>query len=115
MGSLLNKRFVYNPDTGQMEEIAFRPRSSGVLVMQDLPDFVSSVDGKVVHGRRGLREHNKKHNVTNPADFTKTWQKNTEQRHLATTVGVNDPKRIEQLRRAYDDLRDGRVKRNRNG
>jgi hypothetical protein len=43
--------------------------------MGDLPDFVSPIDGTVVHGRAGLRRHNKAHNVTNPADFTEEWRK----------------------------------------
>ncbi|HEX4920498.1 MAG TPA: hypothetical protein VFV92_07135 [Candidatus Bathyarchaeia archaeon] len=114
MGSLLRKRFVYNPETGKMDEIAHQPRSSGLLVMQDLPDFVSPVDGKVVHGRRGLREHDKRNGTTNIADFQETWKKNAAERAKFYT-GRDDPKRIEQIRRAYDDLKEGRVKRNRNG
>jgi hypothetical protein len=113
MGSLLNKRFVYNPETGEMDEIAFRPRSSGVLVMQDLQDFVSPIDGKVVHGRRGLREHNKLHDVTNPADFKETWAKNQRNRELARSTGLDDPRRKQAAIRAYNDLREGRAKRNR--
>lgn len=36
-------------------------RSAAVL--GDVPDFVSPIDGSVVSGRAGLREHCKKHDV----------------------------------------------------
>ena len=42
---------------------------SGVMVMPDLPDFVSSVDGKLYSGRAGLREHNLRNNVVCNADL----------------------------------------------
>lgn len=48
--------------------------------MGDLPDFVSPIDGLVVHGRAGLRDHNKRHNVTNPADYKNEWAKKAETR-----------------------------------
>lgn len=44
------------------------PRSSAT-VMGDLPDFVSPIDGTVVSGRAGLREHCLKHNVVPMADL----------------------------------------------
>lgn len=46
-----------------------RSTRHGILVMGDLPDFVSSVDGKVYSGRAGMREHNLKHNVVPVADL----------------------------------------------
>lgn len=48
--------------------------------MPDIPDFVSPIDGKVVHGRAGLREHNKIHNVTNTADYKEEWAKAAKER-----------------------------------
>ena len=41
----------------------------GVLVHGDLPDFVSPIDGSVVSGRAGLREHCRKHNVVPTAEL----------------------------------------------
>lgn len=38
-------------------------------IMPDLPDFVSPIDGKIVSGRAGMREHNLRHNVTPHADL----------------------------------------------
>lgn len=44
-------------------------RRSGPMVFGDLPDFVSPIDGKVVHGRSGMREHCKVHNVVPTQDL----------------------------------------------
>ena len=38
-------------------------------VMGDIPDFISPIDGSVVSGRAGLREHCKKHHVVPTADL----------------------------------------------
>lgn len=43
--------------------------NSTPAVLGDLPDFVSPIDGTVVHGRKGLREHCAKHNVVPTADL----------------------------------------------
>ena len=44
-------------------------RSGAYVVMGDLPDFVSPIDGTVVRGRAGLREHCKKHDVVPTAEL----------------------------------------------
>ncbi len=38
-------------------------------IMGDLPDFISPIDGTVVRGRAGMREHCKKHDVVPTADL----------------------------------------------
>jgi hypothetical protein len=38
-------------------------------VMGDLPDFVSPIDGSVVRGRAGLREHCRRHDVVPTQDL----------------------------------------------
>jgi hypothetical protein len=37
--------------------------------MGDLPDFVSPIDGSVVHGRAGMRDHCARHNVVPTAEL----------------------------------------------
>ena len=37
--------------------------SSSHNIQPDLPDFVSPIDGSIVRGRAGLRDHCRKHNV----------------------------------------------------
>ena len=39
------------------------------VVFGDLPDFVSPIDGKVVSGRSGMRDHCARHNVVPTADL----------------------------------------------
>jgi len=49
-------------------------------VMGDIPDFVSPIDGSVVRGRAGIREHCKRHGVVPTAELAglppKTMQHN---------------------------------------
>jgi hypothetical protein len=46
------------------------PRMAGYpAILGDLPDFVSPIDGKVVKGRAGLRDHCARHNVVPTADL----------------------------------------------
>lgn len=110
MASLLSKRFVYDPETKEMVEIFRRPREWGQLVVGDLSDFVSPIDGQVVHGRTGLREHDRRHGTTNVADYKETWAKDAQKRAERRINGVKDPRRLETIIRAYDDLKDGRRK-----
>lgn len=111
----MRKSYVEDPETGGwIEREAFfakygAPEKSG-MIMPDIPDFISPVDGKVVGGRRALREHNKRHNVTNTADFTNVWKKQSEERAKAYVggQGYDSARRIEHLKRAYEKLRSGR-------
>jgi hypothetical protein len=38
-------------------------------ILPDIPDFISPIDGTVVHGRAGIREHCLKHNVVQTAEL----------------------------------------------
>ncbi len=75
--------------------------------MPDLPDFVSPIDGTVVHGRAGLRKHNKLHNVTNPSDFSEEWSKKRKERDqfYSGSSTYDGERRREAIARAYDKLR----------
>lgn len=44
-------------------------RRRGPMISRDLPDFVSPIDGSVVSGRRGLREHCRRHDVVPTAEL----------------------------------------------
>lgn len=106
--SQFNKRFVYNEQTGKMEQLALAPISNVHLVMPDLPDFVSPVDGSVVHGRAGLREHDRRNGTTNIADYSESWKKAAEKRaEFVNGQHRTDPKTVA---RAFDDLKEGRVR-----
>jgi hypothetical protein len=58
--------WVYPSDGGEPYIKGSRPLpevKGGVVVLPDLPDFVSPVDGKRYSGRAGMREHNLRHDV----------------------------------------------------
>lgn len=44
-------------------ELSEDPSSGAPMVRGDIPDFVSPIDGSVVSGRAGLRDHCRRHNV----------------------------------------------------
>jgi hypothetical protein len=80
-------------------------RERGLTIMPDLPDFVSPIDGKVVKGRKGYREHCRQHGVTNPADYKETWAKAAQERKQITKR--DRPARIEAIKRAIEAQRNG--------
>lgn len=45
-------------------------REAGYFVQGDMPDLLSPIDGLAYSGRRGFREHNKRHDVVPNADLT---------------------------------------------
>jgi hypothetical protein len=69
------------------------------LIFGDLPDTVSPIDGTVIHGRSGFREHFKKHRVTWADDFREEWKK-PRKRYDAPKVD-----RVEALKQAWDKQR----------
>ena len=77
-------------------------RERGLMVMPDLPDFVSPIDGKVVKGRKGYREHCREHNVTGMSDFKETWKQQAKDRKGFTKSRPERDKRLAAITRAYD-------------
>ena len=63
-----NKTHKLIPIDEWNEEVHGRNRSAAVH--GDLESFVSPVDGSVISDRAQLREHNRKHKVTNSSDFS---------------------------------------------
>ncbi len=108
--SKYNKTYVYDEKTKELVPVYYERERVAHDIMPDLPDFVSTVDGSVIHGRAGLREHNRRHNVTNPADFKGTWEKFQKKREALMTGTDRDPKRLQAVVRAFNDLQE----RNRN-
>ena len=58
-------------------------------IMPDLPDFVSPIDGKVYHGRTGMRDHCARHDVVPTADL----------KGLPTKLPVEVPKESRRARK----------------
>jgi hypothetical protein len=88
-----------------MEEVTVeRNRGSGLLIMGDIEPFKSPVDGSVITGRSALRQHNKRHNVTNPADYKEEWKTKAKERAKVFTpgAGFDKQRRIEHIKRALE-------------
>lgn len=101
----MRRRYRWNPDTCRQELIAeTEGRSYGITIMPDIPDFVSPVDGRVVHGRRGLREHNKELGVTNTSDYTNEWKEKAKERErfFSGDPSYDRAARIEAIKEAVD-------------
>lgn len=107
---MARKSYVYDPEKGELvPKEEYQAPASRLIVMPDIPDFVSPVDGSIVHGRKSLREHNKQHGVTNSADFKETWEKQANERAKAYTPGsrYDSERRKEQIHRSIERLRRG--------
>lgn len=101
----MRKRYVYNPKTKEMEQVQInRGSKGGVLIRGDIEPFKSVVDGSVISGRAALRNHDKQHNVTNPADFKNEWAAKAKDRQRAYTpgAGYDKERRREHIIQAYD-------------
>ena len=65
-------RFIQHPITHKLvpAEEYERPREAGHYVQDDIPTFVSPVDGSIISDRSHLREHNKRNNVVSADEFS---------------------------------------------
>jgi hypothetical protein len=74
-----------------------RPTKEVHTIMPDFADFVSPIDGTVIKGRKGYREHCKLHNVTGTGDFKEQWKK-----PRVDPVKADKPARLEAVIQAYE-------------
>lgn len=67
---MTRQRWIYKADGTVVDasENSESARNSPTF-LPDLPDFVSPIDGTVVRGRAGMREHCKRHDVVPTADL----------------------------------------------
>jgi hypothetical protein len=104
----MRTRYRWNPETQRQEPIAqTEGYSSGLIIMPDIPDFVSPVDGRVVHGRKGLRDHNKELNVTNADDYKEEWKAKAAERarFYSGDKSYDRKDRVEALKHAFEKHR----------
>jgi hypothetical protein len=102
----MRRRYRYNPATKEMEQINLDPRAGnrGVLVCADITPFKSVVDGTVISGRRALREHNKRNDVTFTEDFKGDWERKAKERArmYGGDATFDRTRRIEHVKAAID-------------
>ena len=68
-------RQITNPETGKSEFIPIddAARRREHFVQGTVEDFVSPIDGTVVSGRKGIREHCEKHGVVPAQEFNQEF------------------------------------------
>jgi len=71
-------------------------------IMGDIESFVSPIDRTIIHGRSTLREHNKRHDVTNASDFTETWAKAEKKREKIRSGEFESKSMRESIIREYE-------------
>src|SRR5262245_2305215 len=65
------RRWIQDPRTLELvpAEEYHPPVINGPYIVPDIPDFVSVIDGSIVRGRAGVREHCLKHDVVPTAEL----------------------------------------------
>ena len=71
---MARKSYIQIPGRGLVDKDELHSDDAGAVgrhatVMGDIPDFVSPIDGTVVSGRAGLREHCRRHDVVPTAEL----------------------------------------------
>ena len=77
-------------------------RVNAPLVMEPHRDFVSSIDGSIVASRQQLAEHNKRHGVTNAADYSTQFIEGRKKQREAAGQAMLKRTRVEDINRAID-------------
>jgi hypothetical protein len=68
----MSRRWIQDPVTHELvpREQYIRPSTKTHAVHGDIQPFVSPIDKSVISDRGQLREHMRRHNVTNAADYS---------------------------------------------
>lgn len=109
----MKRTYVLNPLTNKFEEKHSRPRIDLHYVQDDVPPFVSPVDGSIVNSKSGLRNHNARNDVVNYQEFGDAhFERAAKEREKFYTGDFDRKGRIEDVVRAYnieeDKLRNSR-------
>ncbi len=100
----MRRRYRQNPETLELVEITDGSGPTArVFIQGDIESFVSPVDGSVITDRAQLREHNKRNDVVNSAEFSKEhYERKAAERadhYNGTDHTVYGAKRKRELRR----------------
>jgi hypothetical protein len=80
-----------------------RPANHSAAVQGDIEPFVSPVDGSVISDRKQLREHNRKHNVVNTAEFSTEFLERKRKERERLYTGDRTDSQIRKDRMAIND------------
>ena len=80
-------------------------RISGVTVRSDIDSFVSPIDGTVVSGARQYREHCKKHDVVNAAEYSpEYYERKAKERSRLYTGEHTTAETLERKQEIYETM-----------
>jgi hypothetical protein len=106
--------WVQDPDTGKLipKQEWLRMKYEGAsqpptAILNDIEAFVSPIDGSVLTGRAALREHNKRHGVTNIRDYGENYFDRKNMERSANLLGSTREARldrIESLKRVISEV-----------
>lgn len=106
---MARKTYVYDEKLGKLVEKGTEtPKERGPIVFGDLPDIVSPIDRRVIHGRAGMREHNRRHGVTFTEDYKQEWKDKAKARAEFMQSGKpGDRQRARAVAEAYERVSHG--------
>jgi hypothetical protein len=104
----MRKRFRWSSEKQALVPIEEHRSDDHTMIMPDIEEFVSPVDGSVISSRSRLREHNRKYGVTNTSDYKEEWKKRAQDRADVFTGRADRRGRIEALKEAFEKHRERR-------
>lgn len=96
--------WIQDPKTGELIPKEEFVRHAGHTVMGDIEPFVSPIDGTIISSRSKLREHNKRHGVTNIRDYGDSWFQRKAQERTAELESRSDRCRRERIQTICDAI-----------
>lgn len=81
-------------------------RDFGVLVVGDLPPIQSPIDGKVLGGRRQLREYMKEKNLAHADEVKPDWDREAKKREAfySGDPSYDRQRRVERIKNSIEQL-----------
>lgn len=97
-------RWIQHPETNKLvpAEEYVRPSAKSAYVMEDVKPFVSPVDGTVISSRPHLEAHNRRHGVTNSADFSDAYRKERAEQRVRQQTREGKQERVNLIRGALE-------------
>ncbi len=87
-------------------------RVTSTAIHGDLEPFVSPIDGSVISDRKGLREHNKRHNVVSADEFTPEFYASKAKERADMYKGRRDARQVQRDRMEIHEIISTLEKRN---
>ena len=96
--------WIQHPETGELipRDQYVRPKSTSHHIMEDIKPFISPVDGSQISSRPQLEAHNRRHGVTNSADYSAEYKRKVCERRLREQERADRKDRINHIVRQLE-------------